>query len=191
MDVTYLGNSGIKINGKSATVLVDPPAGAKVKDEVIILTDPEYTARVTGGNIIIDGAGEFEVNGALVVGLPAKLKRSKLEALEGAVYRVEVDGFKIAIVGDIEGKLSDDQAGELGDVDVLIVPVGGNETLSPSEATGIISQLEPKYVIPVNFEKLDDFLKEVGSHPETQPKLKLVSRDLPLETTITPLAVGS
>lgn len=191
MDITYLGNSGIKINGKTATVLVDPPAGAKVKDEVIILTDPEYTSKVTGGHIVIDGAGEFEVNGALVVGLPAKLKRTTSDHLEGAVYRVEVDGFKIAIVGNITGKLTDDQVGELGDVDVLVVPVGGNETLNPSEATGIMSQLEPKFVIPVNYEKLDDFLKEVGSHPETQPKLKLVSRDLPLETTITPLQVGS
>lgn len=192
MDITFLGRTGVKISGRSAQILIDPvdlPHEIKTKDEIILLTDSAYRPKVSGGHIVIDGPGEYEVKGALVVGLPARLLRTEDETAEGAVYRAEIDGFKIAVIGNLKGKLSDEQVGELGEVDVLVVPVGGEGTLKPSEAAETISQLEPKYVLPVNYEKLDDFFSEMGAHPETLPKLKLASRDLPMETTVVPLSV--
>ncbi len=190
MDITYLGRSGIRISGKNIAVLIDPSETAKIKDEIVVLTDPKESSKLSGtGHILIDGPGEYEVKGALAVGVPALLQGSESDKPEGAVYRVEVDGFKVAVIGNLKGKLTDKQAEELSESEVLIIPVGGNGTLDPSEASEIISRLEPKYVVPVNYEKLDDFLKEMGAHPEVQPKLKLASKDLPLETTVTPLQV--
>ena len=68
-------------------------------------------------------------------------------------------------------------------------------TLDATAAAQIISQIEPKYVIPVHYDdgktkyevpqdKLDVFMKEVGSTSEAQPKLRILQKDLPLETTV-------
>jgi L-ascorbate metabolism protein UlaG (beta-lactamase superfamily) len=83
----------------------------------------------------------------------------------------------------------------LGQIDILVVPVGNHGlTLDAQAAAAFVSQLEPKYVIPTHFDdgktkyevpqdKVDAFLKEIGSNPEPQSKLKILAKDLPLETT--------
>ncbi len=188
MDITYLGKNAVKIAGKGLSVLVDPVGvDAKIKDEALVLTDQASSGELKeAGRILIDGPGEYEVSGAYVVGVPAKLARSESDKPEGAVYRLELDGFRVAIVGEIATKLDEAQVEALGEADVLILPVA-----KTSEAAEIISRLEPKYVIPVGYEKLDEFLSEMGVKPEVLPKLKLVSRELPEETTVAPLLVAA
>jgi L-ascorbate metabolism protein UlaG (beta-lactamase superfamily) len=117
-----------------------------------------------------------------------------------AIYSLAIDGARVVYLGNVAPKLSDQQIEALGQVDVLILPVGGQgQTAGATEAAGLISQLEPKYVVPTHYDdgktkyagpqdKLDLFLKEVGASPEPQPKLRVTTKDLPLETTVVALS---
>jgi L-ascorbate metabolism protein UlaG (beta-lactamase superfamily) len=89
--------------------------------------------------------------------------------------------------------LTTDQLEKIGAVDVLLVPVGGTYTIEAKDAVKVISQIEPKIVIPMHYllpkhkEKLDDvdkFLKAMGSKSiEPQNKLTIKQKDLPEEDT--------
>lgn len=54
---------------------------------------------------------------------------------------------------------------------VLLVPVGGHCTIGPAEAVEVISQLEPKIIVPMHYatevstadlEPVERFLREIG-----------------------------
>jgi len=72
-----------------------------------------------------------------------------------------------------------------------MIPVGGIYTIGAKEASSIISQIEPKLVVPMHYqipklkvklEGVEKFLKVMGVgsiEPEAQLKIKLI--DLPKE----------
>jgi L-ascorbate metabolism protein UlaG (beta-lactamase superfamily) len=90
--------------------------------------------------------------------------------------------------------LTAEQAEEIEDVDVLLLPVGGESTIDASQAARVVRQLEPKVVIPMHYktdaikrelEPVDRFLKEMGANDVTsQPKLSLTKTNLPLSTQV-------
>ena len=67
------------------------------------------------------------------------------------VFAVEIDGVHICHLGDLGHLLTDEQVTELGPVDVLLVPVGGETTLTPTEAAEVVAQIGPKIVIPMHY----------------------------------------
>jgi L-ascorbate metabolism protein UlaG (beta-lactamase superfamily) len=62
-----------------------------------------------------------------------------------------VDGVRVCHLGDLGHPLSDKQVAELGRVDILLVPVGGNFTIDARVATGICDRLKPAVVIPMHY----------------------------------------
>jgi L-ascorbate metabolism protein UlaG (beta-lactamase superfamily) len=100
------------------------------------------------------------------------------------MYRVEIDGTRIGIIGNIDGKLTDEQLEGLGVLDILIIPVGGNGyTLDATSASSLIKMISPKIVIPVHYadkqlkyevtqSELDPFITELGAPVEETVKYK-------------------
>jgi L-ascorbate metabolism protein UlaG (beta-lactamase superfamily) len=145
----------------------------------------------------IDSPGEYEVKGVMVTGVPARLHIDE-SGKRGTVYSITVDGVNVVAVGNIAGRLDDSQVESLGNVDVLVIPVGGHGlTLEAEEAATVVSQLEPSYVIPVHYDdgkttyampqsKVDEFLKEMGSKlpEELESKLKVNAKEAPVETQV-------
>ncbi len=88
-------------------------------------------------------------------------------------------------------QLTDEQLEELGSIDVLMVPIGGGPTISSQEASKIISQIEPKIIIPMHYQlphlklKLEDvkkFLKVMGKNSIIpQEKFQVKQNTLPKE----------
>lgn len=69
-----------------------------------------------------------------------------------AVFIVEVDGWKVAHLGDLGHLLTASQLKKIGPVDVVMIPVGGIYTLNGAEAKKVVEQLKPKeYVFPMHF----------------------------------------
>ncbi len=200
MDITYLGAGSVKLSGKHITVVCDPfdaDAGlgkAATKADVVTLSALEGLGEVPGA-MVVDGPGEYEVKGAMITGVPAQLHIDE-DGRRATVYSIVVDGVNVVVTGNIAGKLENKQVEQLGNVDVLVVPVGGHGlTLEPEEAAAVITQLEPSYVVPVHYDdgktkyampqaKLEDFLKEMGSNPEPLPKLKVNAKEAPAETQV-------
>ncbi len=206
MELTFLGMNCIRLTGKDLAILCDPfPKSSGLPD--IKLTNDATLLSALGGELpvkagmVIDGPGEYEIKGASITGVPARMHIDEPDApAAAAAYSILIDGVRIVYLGNIAPGLSNEQAEGLGQPDVLVLPVGGHGlTLDATAAASIISQLEPKYVVPTHFDDgatkyevpqdpLDVFLKEIGSSPEPQPKLRVTTKELPLETTVVVLS---
>lgn len=205
MEVTFLGMNCVRLTGKDIALLCDPYAKSaglpeiKSTNDATLLSQPGMEVPAKSG-MVLDSPGEYEIKGSMITGVPAKLHIDAEEEKPAAtVYSIMIEGLRIGYLGNIAAKLSNEQVEALAQVDVLIIPVGGHGlTLDAQAAGAIISQLEPKYVVPTHYDdgttkyevpqdKLDVFLKEVGATPEPQAKLRVTTKDLPLETTVTVL----
>jgi L-ascorbate metabolism protein UlaG (beta-lactamase superfamily) len=91
------------------------------------------------------------------------------------IFVFTLDGLRIAHFGDFgQAELRPEQANAIGDVDVLILPVGGGPTVGGEPAAAIVRRLRPRLVIPmhyrtgaVNFlDPPDEFLEALGAHVE-------------------------
>lgn len=68
------------------------------------------------------------------------------------VFIFETGGVRIAHLGDLGHPLTDQQISAIGSVDVVLVPVGGGETLDAQTATYVVDQIRPRLVvIPMHF----------------------------------------
>jgi len=172
MEITYYGRTCLRIRGREATIAYDPytsivgPTGRGMSADIVTLSHPDDAplSRVKGrlaprdqrtpiatsldGAVILEGPGEYEVKSVLITGV-----RSYRDGHRGAaarhntVFCAEIDGVHVVHLGDHAEGLGAEQLKELPGADVLLVPVGGG--LSPAAASALISQLEPKIVIPM------------------------------------------
>lgn len=209
MEISYLGHASFKIRGENATLVIDPFRGemvglpfSGVEADIVTVSheheDHNAIGSVGGQPFVIAGPGEYEVKGAMIFGISCFHDNSGgSERGKNTVYLIEMDGLRLCHLGDLGHKLSDGQLEELNGVDILFVPVGGSFTLGPKEAASVVSQIEPKIVIPMHYQTkglnpgvfaklapVEAFLKEIGEEVAPIPKL-VISRDkLPEERQI-------
>ncbi len=201
MEISYLGHSSFKIKGKTTTVVTDPFLQKCEADIVTIShhhSDHDQIKLVAGSPYIIDGPGEYEVKGVSVIGV-ASWHDDQSGAKRGAntIYVVEIDGLRVCHLGDLGHKLADTQLEELGSIDIVLVPVGGEYTIDAKAAAEVAKQVDPWIVIPMHYQQpgldatmfgklagVDAFLKEMGKDVAPIPRL-IISRDkLPQESQI-------
>ena len=74
--------------------------------------------------------------------------------------------------------------------DILLIPVGGKYTLDAKQAVEVISQVEPRIVVPMHYklpglnadvDGVEKFIKEIGIKPTEEERLKISKKDLPVE----------
>jgi L-ascorbate metabolism protein UlaG (beta-lactamase superfamily) len=203
MEITWYGRACFRLKGKDATVITDPcpPSTGFVagKHDVELLTishdDPDhsYVRSITAG-LTLTRPGEYEFRDLLVTGIRTYHDGEGGTARgENMVFSFEVDGVHICHLGDLGHLLTDEQVSELGPIDVLLVPVGGETTLSPAEAAEVVAQIGPKIVIPMHFgvdgasrdlQGPDKFLHEMATEPIRQPKAQVTPNSLPDETQV-------
>jgi len=95
---------------------------------------------------------------------------------KNAVFVFDVDGLRLAHLGDLGHTLSPEQIKDIGPVDVILIPVGGFYTVDGKAATEVVNQLDPKIVIPMHYKTadlspslagrlapVDDFIKAMGN----------------------------
>ena len=199
MQIQYFGLSSFKITTKEATIITDPfhkdsgltpPRGAA---DVLILADKNSklysaTSGISGGHFDITDPGEYDVKGVTVTGVPLKQENKYV-----TVFLIESEDMRILNLTHIkEFNMSESELEELGDIDILILPVGGNTVLSASAASKVVNQVEPKLVIPSHYkidglildlDALEKFIKEMGGKKEDMEKLTVKKKDLPEEGT--------
>lgn len=204
MKIAWYGQSCfrliIKTNGaEKITLFIDPfdketgltpPRGSA---DIIICShshhDHNNIKSLSGNPFIIEGPGEYDVKKVYIKGVYSFHDDKKGEERGiNTVSVIEAEELKICHLGDLGQKeLSDIQLEKIGEVDVLMIPVGGNFTIDGSEAVKIINQIEPKVVIPMHYkidglsmklDGLDKFLKEIGIEKETTEELNIQKKDL-------------
>jgi len=203
MDITYLGHSSFKIKTKTATVVTDPfdskMVGLKysgVDGDIVTVShahaDHNASDKVAGVKKIVEGPGEYEISGVSLIGYQSFHDNEKGSSRgKNTIYIIEAEGLRLVHLGDLGHALSEDLINEMGDVDILMVPVGGEFTIGPKEASELVSKIEPFFVMPMHymqeglnketFAKLlpvDAFLKESGLTVERTSKFSLKKEDI-------------
>lgn len=205
MEITWLGHACFKIRGTQATIITDPyspdlgysldkPA-ARIVTVSHQHSGHSYVQGVSGEPKLITGPGEYEVSGVPITGMATfhddeeGRKRGKNTA-----YLIEINEVAVCHLGDLGHMLTTGQMEEVGNVDVLLLPVGGVSTINAATAAEIVRQLEPKVVIPMHYktealnwmlEPVDGFLKEMGAKGLTpKPKLLVTKANLPTSTQV-------
>ncbi len=205
LEIEYKGGNSVLLRAKTNDLWIDPmsPRGGAVhmkkQPAVQLATEADFLTETAPGVLILEGPGEYEVGSFAIGGAPAyKHTDTEADGKRSTVYGiVAADDYRIAVVGNIQPKLSEEQLETLGIVDILIVPVGGGGyTLDAMNAAEIVKQVEPRVVIPVHYadgateyevpqESVDGFIKELGVPIEEFPKVKLKSASsLPQTLTI-------
>ena len=194
MEISWLGHSCFKIKGSHATVITDPYSPelgyslGKPTAHIVTVSHQHpghcYVQGVGGEPRLVTGPGEYEIKGVLIIGIAAFHDKVRgKERGKNTVFLTEVDEISVCHLGDLGHVLTVEQVEELGNVDVLLLPVGGVSTIDAPVAAEVVRQLEPKVVIPMHYktEALNRelapvvrFLKEMGvKQADPQPKLSL------------------
>jgi len=211
MQITWHGQSFFEIeikdsinNSKEKIIIcIDPFDESlglkvpKVEAQICLIThshsDHSNVKAIKGEPFLVEEPGEYEVKGVFIKGIPSFHDASGgKERGSNIIYKIEAENIKLCHLGDLGQKeLNEEQLEEIGEVDILMIPVGGVYTIDAKEAAAIISQIEPRLVIPMHYKvpklKLDidgieKFLKVMGAEKkEPQKKLKITPKDLPKE----------
>lgn len=205
MEIIWLGHACFRLKGKDATLITDPPEksvgyqlGRPSADIVTVShhhRDHDAVADIGGEPKVVDGPGEFEIRGVMIVGIQTYhdaeggKKRGKNTA-----YMIQMDDLQICHLGDLGHVPTAEQVEEMSNVDILLVPVGGNFTINAAQAAEVISLIEPKIVIPMHYktdavkleiDPLEKFAREMGLKSlQPQPKLVVNRANLPAEQQI-------
>ena len=206
MQINWYGHSCFRLRDRYGTVVTDPYGDdigyslPRIRADVVTVThdhpDHANVKAIKGNPQVIYGPGEYEIKGIFVIGIPAQPEETQTEpGVRSTVYLFDFEGVTVCHLGDLRRVLTQSQVEELGDVDVLLIPVGGGTTLGAAEASEVISLLEPKIVIPMHYQTellkgvrlapVDHFLKEMGIK-EVAPVevLKVTNGALPSETQV-------
>jgi len=207
MEILPLGHASFKLRGKFATVVTDPydekEMGIKYPKhiEADILTishnhfDHNAKGLIGGSPFVVEGAGEYEIKGVSVIGVGSfHDDKNGEERGKNTMYRIEIDGLRLLHLGDLGHVLSSAQVDVVDGVDVLFIPVGGVYTIDAEKAAQVISDLEPRIVIPMHYgtdtynkglAPVSVFLKQMGKESVTPGAKLTISRDkLPAEMQV-------
>lgn len=167
MDITYCKDSCFKIATKNLTTTINPVGDiSKLKDVVLLSSTTDSKSPEA---IVFDSPGEYEVRGCMVDAIDLG------DQIAGFVCTA--DGLRIGYIPEGVEKLDDKQAESYDSIDILILPTVGEK----AEATNkLISQFEPRVVVPYNYTKEQFKLlsAEFGGESQTTERLKISSRDL-------------
>jgi len=209
MNINWYGQSCFQISsnqGKNnhVSTLIDPfeesiglQLPRKLEADVVLIThnhlDHNNVKAVSGQPFIASGPGEYDVKGIFIQGIPAFHDNVQgKERGRTTIYTIEAEEIKLCHLGDLGQKeLTAEQLDKIGDVDILMIPIGGFFTINAQEAVKIMAQIEPKIIIPMHYkipnlniklDGLDKFLKIVGVKKiEPLSKLFIKEKDLPKE----------
>lgn len=202
--------TALRAKGEHVTILIDPldeeVTGIKmpkVTADIVLCSNSDYVskdAKKLNGAFLIDNPGEYEIKGVYIQGVASLLeekkpaeeteKKNKTEnkevqghAIPSTIFTVEVEDIQLCHLGNLQQtELAEDQISKIGNVDILMCPVGNGDGLGAKEALKVMAQIEPSIAIPMNYKipqakmelvTLDEFVKETGLG-KIEPLAKLV-----------------
>jgi len=206
MQINWLGHSSFLITSQTekngpVKIVIDPfdeKIGLKmpkVEADILLISHDHYDhnnkAAVRGDYFLIDSPGEYEIKGVYIEGIKAfHDEEGGKERGAITIYKIDSEGLNICHLSDFGQKLlASEQEEKIGDIDILMIPVGGEFTLNPSNAWKLVQEISPKIVIPMHYKvpglKIDlkevqEFLKEAGQE-DIKPEKKLIIKKRDLE----------
>lgn len=202
MEITWYGLSCFRLTErKHANVVTDPYDSSlglpqlKLKADVITVSHDakghNQTDGVSGYQHVLRGPGEYEIGNVFITAIATP---GEDKSAPNIIYLFDYDGLTVAHLGDMQKVPSQTQIEALEEVGVLLLPVGGGNSLNAAQASELVSMLEPNIVIPMHYklpglsldlDGVERFLKEMGvTEPKEESVLKVSATSLPEETEI-------
>lgn len=209
MEIKYVGHSCFHIRTASAKIVTDPftkeSTGLplpKIEADIVTIShdhdDHNNPVEVKGDPLVLTWPGEFEKKGVHITGFPTFHDGVEGQTRgENVMYKFEDGDISLLHCGDLGHLLSDDMVERVGNIDILMIPVGDIFTIGPKDAVKVIKAIEPSIVIPMHFGRPDlradvfaelqplaTFLKEFGQEGiEPLEKLTLKKDQINTERT--------
>jgi len=200
MEIKFYGQACFSIEDKGINVLLDPfsealgmPVPSLAADVVTVSCDEKAynnTAVAQGEPRIFDWPGEYETKGVHFLRIPSFRTPEKAEEqLENTLTLIHFNGIRLCHLGAQGRTLTEEQVEQIGDIDILFLPVGGESVLTPKSAKKMMEAIEPRVVIPMCYATegntetlgpLSAFLSEFGATTEEpMDAFKFKKSDLP------------
>lgn len=194
MIITYHGGQCFKVSFGDTTLAFDPISKQSKLSPVkfgsdvafISMRHPNFngTDQVAHGNrepFIVSGPGEYEVGEVTARGYGVPTKYDGKDRIN-TIYQVVLEGMNLVFLGALgDPEIDPKILSELGNIDILFVPIGGIDVLEVPQASKLAVKLEAKLVIPMHYDAqaLKAFLKEESSE-DVKPveKLTLKKKDV-------------
>lgn len=195
MIITYFGKQFFKITQGEMTVAFNPVSKssktgivAKFGADIAFVTTnyPDYNGveQLTHGErvpFLINGPGDYEVKEIFVKGSISGVELSGKKYIN-TIYSLSIDNINVVFLGALGNEdLSKETREAIDGPDILFIPVGNKGLLDAKASAKLASSLEPKMVIPMDYDaaSLKLFLKEMGEEKaEVVEKLTLKRKDL-------------
>lgn len=199
MELTWYGLSCFRLTERGqASIVTDPYNGRmglpalKLRADVVTVSHNakghNQVSAVTGKPKALVGPGEYEIGGVFITGVATH----KNDDAPNVLYLIDYGSLTVAHLGDMKTVPTQAQIEALDQVNVLLVPVGGGNSLNASQAAELVSMMEPNIVIPMHYampnlkvdlEGVERFLKEMGVNDAAEEtSLKVSASSLPEET---------
>ena len=188
MEITWLGHACFRLKAKEATVVTDPYSKTigltppRVQADIVAVSHDHaghnHAAGVGGNPKIISGPGEYEIRNVFITGIAAFHDGNQGKSHgKVTIYLIEMEDLVVCHLGDLGHVPTQEQVEAIGRVDVLLVPVGGGDSLNASQAAEVVGLLEPRAVIPMHYQTdgltttldpITRFSKEMGARSDPQ-----------------------
>lgn len=194
MIISYQGAQSFKVQFGDTVLAFDPVSkkskfrannfGADIA--LISLNHPDMNGvdQVNRGEkqaFIINGPGEYEIQGVFIKGLQSFSDYDGEKRLN-TIYTVNFENMNLCFLGALgNADLPNETKEGIDGVDILFVPISGNGVLNPQEAYKFAVSLEPSIIIPMQTDEksLKAFLKEGGDEGlKPIEKLTIKKKDL-------------
>lgn len=200
MEINWYGHACFRLRSREGVVVTDPYGKEmgytlpRLRADIVTISHPHpghnYLKGVKGSPKVVDGPGEYEIQGIFITGIASYHDRRKgRDRGKNTIYLFDFDGLTVCHLGDLGHVPTQSQVEDLSDIDILLIPVGSHTTLNAAEASEVISLLEPRVVVPMHYrtegmekaslESVDMFLKVMGVKGTPQESLKVNKSTLP------------
>lgn len=162
MKIQWIAHACYRIEFENGKVMVTDPFDKigyempEISADIVSLSHGHYDHnakhKVGGSFIVCDEAKCYEAHDIRVTGIPSfHDKEGGAKRGSNLIYIIEAEGLKVAHLGDLGHALDESQKEALKNVDILMIPVGGNYTIDAAEAFEIIKEIEPNIVFPMHY----------------------------------------
>jgi L-ascorbate metabolism protein UlaG (beta-lactamase superfamily) len=165
MKLKWLGHSCFLITSETGLRIISDPYStvgginySPVNEAADIVTishnhrDHNNIAAVRGKPEVITGSGTKTAKGIQFKGIASHHDESKgKERGANTIFCFTVDGIKLCHLGDLGHELSREEIAQIGNVDILLIPIGGFFTIDAGVATKVGDDLKPKVILPMHY----------------------------------------
>ncbi|MCD4684374.1 MAG: MBL fold metallo-hydrolase [Anaerolineae bacterium] len=206
MDIIWYGHSCFRVSERGHASIITDPFGdhlgydvpLRLKADIVTVSHPvpghNNIDAVKNVHHVIEGPGEYEIGDVFIIGV-ATFDPQIEQPRRNVIYVFDYSPLKVAHLGDLDHVPKQSMIDALGQIDIVMVPVGGGSSLNSNQAAEVVSLLEPSIVIPMHFQtealrgleldSVDRFLKEMGVNAiEQEELLRISSSSLPEQTQV-------